>query len=102
SSYTEGRHLTFYQTANAIEPWQRTQRVALHTQIGVEHLLASSAIPLIFPAVPIYCDHRREYFGDGSMRQLAPISPAIHLGADKVLVVGAGRMSEPPPKLTGA
>jgi NTE family protein len=101
SSYTEGRHLTFYQAANAVEPWQRTQRLAIHAQIGVEHLLASSAIPLIFPAVPIYCDQRREYFGDGSMRQLAPISPAIHLGANKVLVIGAGRLSEPPPKLTG-
>jgi NTE family protein len=58
-------------------------------------LLASSAIPLIFPATPIYCDGRREYFGDGSMRQLAPISPAIHLGAEKVLVIGAGRLTEP-------
>lgn len=102
SSYTEGRHLTFFQCAGAVQPWQRMQRVAMQTQIGVEHLLASSAIPLIFPAVPIYCDQRREYFGDGSMRQLAPISPAIHLGASKVLVIGAGRLTEPPPKLSAA
>lgn len=102
SSYTEGRHLTFYQSAQGIQPWQRMQRVSVPAQIGVEHLLASSAIPLIFPAVPIYCDHKREYFGDGSMRQLAPISPAIHLGANKILVVGAGRLTEPPPKLDGA
>lgn len=94
SSYTAGHHITFYQTEADIEPWVRTQRIALRSQIGVEHLLASSAIPLIFPAMPIYCSGRREYFGDGSMRQLAPISPAIHLGADKVLVVGAGRMTE--------
>ena len=47
----------------------------------VEHLLASSAIPFVFPAVRI----NREYFGDGSMRQTAPISPVIHLGADRIL-----------------
>ena len=73
----------------------RTQRVALQDQIGIEHLLASSAIPFIFPATPLYMGGHREYCGDGSMRQLAPISPAIHLGADKVLVVGAGRLTEP-------
>ncbi|HYD62567.1 MAG TPA: patatin-like phospholipase family protein [Noviherbaspirillum sp.] len=94
SSYTAGRHITFYQSEADIEPWVRSQRIALRSQIGVEHLLASSAIPLIFPATPIYCNGRREYFGDGSMRQLAPISPAIHLGADKVMVIGAGRLTE--------
>lgn len=95
SSYSSGHHITFYQAAREIAPWQRHQRLALSTQIGVEHLLASSAIPFIFPAVPLYLGGRREYCGDGSMRQLAPISPAIHLGATRVLVVGAGRMSEP-------
>jgi NTE family protein len=94
SSYTAGKHITFFQSEAEIEPWERSQRIALRSQIGVEHLLASSAIPLIFPATPIYCNGRREYFGDGSMRQLAPISPAIHLGADKVLVIGAGRLNE--------
>jgi NTE family protein len=94
SSYTAGKHITFFQSEAEIQPWERSQRIALRSQIGVEHLLASSAIPLIFPATPIYCNGRREYFGDGSMRQLAPISPAIHLGADKVLVIGAGRLNE--------
>lgn len=95
SSYTAGNHVTFYQTAADIAPWVRMQRIAMQDQIGVEHLLASSAIPFIFPAVPLYLGSRREYCGDGSMRQLAPISPAIHLGATKVLVVGAGRLHEP-------
>lgn len=95
SSYTAGRHITFFQSEAEIDPWVRTQRLAQRSQIGVEHLLASSAIPLIFPATPIYCNGNREYFGDGSMRQLAPISPAIHLGASKMLVIGAGRLSEP-------
>jgi NTE family protein len=95
SSYTAGQHITFYQSAAEIEPWVRMQRVAMHAQIGVEHLLASSAIPLVFPAIPIYCNGRREYFGDGSIRQLAPLSSAIHLGADKLFVIGAGRLLEP-------
>ncbi|MFC3107023.1 patatin-like phospholipase family protein [Undibacterium arcticum] len=95
SSYTAGQHITFYQSAAQIDPWVRMQRIAQADQIGVEHLLASSALPFIFPAIPLYCGGRREYCGDGSMRQLAPISPAIHLGADKVLVIGAGRLSEP-------
>jgi NTE family protein len=95
SSYTLGHHITFYQSGAEIAPWARMHRIALHDQIGVEHLLASSAIPFIFPAVPLYLDGHLEYCGDGSMRQLAPISPAIHLGATKVLVVGAGRMNEP-------
>ena len=95
SSYTVGQHITFYQSAVEVDPWVRMHRIALQDQIGVEHLLASSAIPFIFPAVPLYLGGHLEYCGDGSMRQLAPISPAIHLGATKVLVVGAGRMNEP-------
>lgn len=100
SSYTAGNHVTFYQTAADIAPWVRMQRIALQDQIGVEHLLASSAIPFIFPAVPLYMGSRREYCGDGSMRQLAPISPAIHLGATRVLVIGAGRLHEPAQAIT--
>jgi NTE family protein len=96
SSYSGGQHITFYQTAAEIAPWVRMQRVALQDQIGIEHLLASSAIPFIFPATPLYLGGHREYCGDGTMRQIAPISPAIHLGASKVLVVGAGRLTEPP------
>lgn len=95
SSYTAGQHVTFYQSESPIDPWVRTQRLSVRSRIGIEHLLASSAIPLIFPATPIDCNGRREYFGDGSMRQLAPISPAIHLGADKVFVIGNGRLAEP-------
>jgi NTE family protein len=95
SSYTAGHHLTFYQTLAEIEPWVRSQRLAQRDFIGIQHLLASSAIPFIFPAVPLNWGGHLEYCGDGSMRQLAPISPAIHLGARKVLIIGAGRLSEP-------
>ena len=65
-------------------PWRRTGRVGTPAQIEIKHLLASAALPFIFPARLIH----REYFGDGSMRQIAPISPALHLGATRVLIIG--------------
>ena len=92
SSYTSGHHVTFYQTAEPVEPWIRTQRVARPAQITIDHLLASSAIPFIFPSKPLSYQEQIEYFGDGAMRQLAPISPAIHLGATRVLVIGSGQL----------
>ena len=85
SGYNTGHSVTFYQGVPDLKPWRRTRRVGMDAKIGIEHLLASSAIPFIFPAVRI----NREYFGDGSMRQVAPISSALHLGADKVLLLGA-------------
>lgn len=90
SGYSSGENLAFFQAAADVAPWRRCQRVGLREALGVKHLLATSAIPFVFPAVRIH----REYFGDGSMRQLAPISPAIHLGAERILVVGAGRLAE--------
>ncbi len=96
SSYGSGLHVTFYESSSAIKPWIRTQRIAVRDSIGAQHLLASSAIPFVFPAVPLRIEGRTEYFGDGAMRQAAPISPAIHLGANQILVVGGGRIQEPP------
>jgi NTE family protein len=92
--YTSGQSVTFYQGADSIAPWKRERRIGLTARIGIEHLLASSAIPLLFPAVRL----NREYFGDGSMRQLAPISPALHLGADRVLVIGSRKAVETQPE----
>ena len=94
SSYTSGQHVTYYEANAPVEPWSRTQRLACPTRLEIKHLMASSAIPFVFPAVPLQLDGRREYFGDGSMRQNAPISPAIHLGADRVLVIGAGQIQQ--------
>ncbi|MBL8353139.1 MAG: patatin-like phospholipase family protein [Burkholderiaceae bacterium] len=96
SGYGSGDHVTFYQAAGGAAPWVRSMRQALPARLSHEHLLASSAIPFVFPAVELDRDGRREWFGDGSMRQIAPIAPAIHLGAQRVLVIGAGRMNEPP------
>ena len=95
SSYTSGEHVTFYDSAQPIEPWARSQRISVRDQLTVDHLMASSAIPFVFPAVPLAIDGQSHYFGDGAMRQAAPISPAIHLGADRILVIGAGRLQEP-------
>jgi NTE family protein len=96
SSYSSGLHVTFYDAAAQIDPWTRSQRIAVQGRISHAHLLASSAIPFVFPASSIELDGMKEWFGDGSMRQTAPISPAVHLGSQKVLVIGAGRMHEPP------
>ena len=101
SSYSTGEHITFYDSQQAITPWVRNQRLAQCGRLSHEHLMASSAIPFIFPAIGLEGPQGRAYFGDGSMRQTAPISPAIHLGADKILVIGAGRMLEPPKKDSG-
>ena len=95
SSYTSGEHFTFFDAAQAIEPWQRSQRVAVQTQLLQAHLLASSAIPFVFPATPLEVGGEHGWFGDGSMRQTAPLSPAVHLGAQRLLIIGAGRMQEP-------
>jgi NTE family protein len=95
SSYSTGEHVTFYDSCHAVTPWVRNQRLSQHGRITHAHLLASSAIPFIFPAMRLEGPQGTAYFGDGSMRQTAPISPAIHLGASKILVVGAGRMLEP-------
>jgi NTE family protein len=90
SGYGSGCSVTFYQGVEGIPPWKRAHRLGIPTKIELKHLLASSAIPFIFPAVPI----NREYFGDGSMRQIAPISSALHLGATRVLIIGLGHSEE--------
>ncbi|MEO8159036.1 MAG: patatin-like phospholipase family protein [Betaproteobacteria bacterium] len=94
SGYTSGQSVSFFQGVPGLEGWQRARRLGIPEIIDVDHLLASSALPFIFPAVPL----RREFFGDGSMRQIAPISPALHLGADRVVVIGVGRQSQTPPQ----
>lgn len=96
SSYTTGEHVTFFDTRVELEPWKRSQRSSRRTTLTHEHLLASSAIPFVFPASPLPHHAPQEYFGDGAMRHTAPLSPVIHLGAQRVLVVGAGRMWEQP------
>ena len=95
SSYSSGDHVTFFEGDKRLMPWFRTQRLSVRDKITHAHLLASSAIPFVFPATELHINGHHEYFGDGSMRQSAPVAPAIHLGAERVLVIGAGRMLEP-------
>lgn len=93
SSYTSGVHWTFCQTASGKPDamWSRPGRRAEFQPVTIEHLMASSALPFIFPSTPLWVDGRREYFGDGSMRQSSPLSPALHLGASKIMVIGVGQ-----------
>ncbi|WP_434033238.1 patatin-like phospholipase family protein [Cupriavidus sp. a3] len=88
-SYSTGRHVTFYQSHHRIHPWHRSQRIAVPAPITVDHLLASASIPFLFPSVPLEIDGHHEWFGDGTMRQMSPLSPAIHLGASRILAIGA-------------
>ncbi|HSH43701.1 MAG TPA: patatin-like phospholipase family protein [Arenicellales bacterium] len=92
SSYTSGRSISFYQGAEELGDWSRARREGRRTRLGLDHLMASASIPILFPAVAI----GSEYYGDGSMRQNAPVSPALHLGADRVLVIGVRREADPP------
>ena len=84
SSYNRGIVVTFVEGRDDISEWQRARRYGVRCRIGVDHILASVALPFVMPA------HRigSEYFGDGSLRLTAPLSPAIRLGADRILVVG--------------
>ncbi len=84
SSYDTSVAKCFYQANDAVIPWHRTRRVGVSQDITVEHIMASTALPFLFPAQLI--DH--EYYGDGGLRNTAPLSPAIHLGADRILVIG--------------
>jgi NTE family protein len=84
SGYSSGQSVTFFQGVSSLSTWRRSRRFGSAANITIDHLMASSAIPFIFSAVKL----NREFFGDGSMRQIAPISPALHLGAERVLVVG--------------
>ena len=80
--YASGKSVAFFQGNH--DCWTRSRRHGIRTGLNIDHLMASSAIPLIFPARPI--DSR--YYGDGAMRQLKPLSPALHLGADRIFVIG--------------
>jgi len=84
SDYTDGGSYSFYQGHPDIENWQRHRRLGVRDKIHLSHLMASSAIPMVFPAVAI----NHQFYGDGSVGFISPISPALHLGADKVLIIG--------------
>ena len=84
TSYSTGHSVAFFDGIESIPDWARVQRVGCRTELTLDHVMASAAIPLLFPPIRI----GEEYFGDGAMRQLHPLSPAIHLGADRLLIIG--------------
>lgn len=96
SSYATGRAVTFFDGTEEIAPWRRARRVGRRVRFGPAHILASAALPLVFPAVEIGGAH----FGDGALRENAPLSAAIHLGADSILTIGA-RDGEPDQHIVG-
>jgi len=93
SGYSSSRSVTFFQGAGSLRPWARVRRIGKPAKISLDHLMASSAVPFVFSPVMI----GGEYFGDGAMRQRAPLSSAIHLGADRMLVIGV-RDEHPDPE----
>lgn len=91
SSYSSGDSISYYQSNSNIKPWFRAKRRGVPCQLTTDHLLASSAIPMVFPSVKIQHDH----LGDGSIHQLSPLSPAIHLGGEKLFIIGVEQPKEP-------
>jgi len=94
SGYNSGQSITFFQGNDSLVTWKLARRAGAKVEMELDHLLASTAIPFLFPPVRI----NREYFGDGSMRQIAPLSSALHLGADKILVIAGGRITDEQPE----
>lgn len=84
SAYSTGESVSFYQGVKGLQDWSGPHRIGRRVQLSRDHLMASSAIPVVFPSVKI----GKQYLGDGAVRQLAPTSPALHLGARRILAIG--------------
>ncbi len=84
AGYQSARSTSFFQGADELADWDRTRRLGKSVELNLDHLMASIAVPIVFPPQPI----GNEFFGDGAMRQATPLSPAVHLGADRILVIG--------------
>lgn len=84
AGYSSARSKTFFQGVEHLQEWDRTRRLGKRTKLSLDHLMASIAVPMVFPPQLI----GNEYYGDGAMRQATPLSPVVHLGADRILVIG--------------
>lgn len=93
SNYQTSQSVTFFQGQPNIKAWRRSRAVGVHCQITTEHLLASAAIPIVFPASQI----GHSFYGDGSVHQIAPLRPALKLGADKILIIDSAPKPITPP-----
>jgi len=90
-NYSTSESVNFFQSGKSINDWRRARRIGRRAQLNMDHLMASSAIPGIFPSTKIGAD----YYADGALRQVSPISPALHLGADRIFVVGVSGNRNP-------
>lgn len=84
AGYSSARSTSFFEAEETQPSWERTRRMGRRSKLNIDHIMASIAVPMVFPPVRI----GNEYFGDGAMRQATPLSPAVHLGADRILVIG--------------
>ncbi len=84
AGYASARSVSFFEGRPELSGWERTRRLGRKTDLNLDHVMASIAVPYIFPPVRI----GKEYFGDGAMRQATPLSPVVHLGADRILIIG--------------
>ncbi|MBS1785436.1 MAG: patatin-like phospholipase family protein, partial [Acidobacteria bacterium] len=93
AGYQSAESITYFQASSECQPWRRTRREGRPARLSVEHVMASVALPILFPAAQV----DGEWHGDGSLRQMSPVSPAIHLGAERILVI-AVRNEDPNPR----
>ena len=84
AGYGSARSTSFFEAISDLHEWDRTRRLGKRTKLNLDHIMASIAVPMVFPPQNI----GNQYFGDGAMRQATPLSPAVHLGADRILVIG--------------
>jgi NTE family protein len=91
TNYHTGAGVTFFEGAADIEPWTRSTRIGVRCRVTIDHLMASAAIPIFFPPVRI----EQTFFGDGCVRMNYPMSPAIHLGADRILAISVRHLGDP-------
>jgi len=90
TDYSTSLGVTFFTGSPEIQPWTRVHRLGIRAKIGVDHVMASASIPMFFP--PWQIDDR--FYGDGCLRNTAPLSPAIHCGATRLIVLGARRWKQ--------
>jgi len=84
TNYNSGSNVIFYQGNVEISDWARSDRFSARQELNIDHLMASAAIPFFFPPIKV----GDSYYGDGCIRQTTPLSPAIHLGANKIIAIG--------------
>ncbi len=100
TSFASGEWVSFIDAANPVQGWERPGQRGVAAELRLDHLMASAAIPFLFPPVQMM----GTFFGDGAMRQTTPLAPALRLGADRILVIGVREPGRSPlgASLTGS